>query len=276
MNRDELLKIGDVARLYRVSVSSLRHYEALGLLTPAWVDPETDYRYYSTRQFEVLNTIRYLRTLDMPLSEIGDFLRSRDVGSMEEKLEKQLETVREKRRELERIERKIENRLSALKDAQTSPLSVIRRRKIPKTDVVIMKASLTAGNDAAMERSIRALEGPQAETTVFLGKIGVGISREHLLAEQYDRYDFLFLIPDAADNFCGKTLTLPEADCLTIRFRGIHTDAKEQYRILAAHMKENGLLPDGFSREITMIDYGLTNDVKKFVTEISIPIVQKT
>ena len=42
MNRDELLKIGDVARLYRVSVSSLRHYEALGLLTPAWVDPETD------------------------------------------------------------------------------------------------------------------------------------------------------------------------------------------------------------------------------------------
>lgn len=41
-------------------------------------------------------------------------------------------------------------------------------------------------------------------------------------------------------------------------------------------MKENGLLPEGFSREITMIDYGLTNDVKKFVTEISIPIVQKT
>ncbi|MTK09797.1 MAG: hypothetical protein F8N38_22290 [Hungatella sp.] len=28
----------------------------------------------------------------------------------------------------------------------------------------------------------------------------------------------------------------------------------------------------GFSKEITMIDYGITDDTKKFVTEIQIPI----
>ena len=28
----------------------------------------------------------------------------------------------------------------------------------------------------------------------------------------------------------------------------------------------------GFSREITLIDYGITNDTRKFVTEISIPV----
>lgn len=32
------------------------------------------------------------------------------------------------------------------------------------------------------------------------------------------------------------------------------------------------LAPDGFSREITLIDYGLTNDTEKFVTEITIPV----
>jgi len=57
-------------------VSSLRHYEALGLVTPEYVDPSTNYRYYSVRQFEPLNTIRYLRAMDMPLTEIADFCKT--------------------------------------------------------------------------------------------------------------------------------------------------------------------------------------------------------
>lgn len=32
--------------------------------------------------------------------------------------------------------------------------------------------------------------------------------------------------------------------------------------------------PSGFSREITMIDYGITSDREKFVTEISIPVTE--
>ena len=31
----------------------------------------------------------------------------------------------------------------------------------------------------------------------------------------------------------------------------------------------------GFSREITLIDYGITNDQDKFVTEICIPVKNK-
>lgn len=57
----ELFSIGDVAQLFHLSVSSLRHYETIGLLTPEYTDPATGYRYYGPRQFEVLNTIRYLR-----------------------------------------------------------------------------------------------------------------------------------------------------------------------------------------------------------------------
>ena len=48
---EQLFSIGDVAKLFHLSVSSLRHYEALGLLTPERVDPNTGYRSYSNRQF---------------------------------------------------------------------------------------------------------------------------------------------------------------------------------------------------------------------------------
>lgn len=86
MDMPKLFSIGDVAKLFHISVSSLRHYEDVGLLTPEYIDSDSGYRYYSTRQFEVLNTIRYLRTLDLPLSEIADFLGNRDVERIEEKL----------------------------------------------------------------------------------------------------------------------------------------------------------------------------------------------
>ena len=86
MDKQNLFSIGDVAKLFHLSVSSLRHYEDVGLITPEYTDPDSGYRYYGARQFEVLNSIRYLRALDMPLTEIADFLGNRDVERMEEKL----------------------------------------------------------------------------------------------------------------------------------------------------------------------------------------------
>ena len=77
MDKKELFQIGDVAKLFHLSVGTLRHYEKNGLLQPEYIDPQSGYRYYSTRQFECLNTIRYLRVLDMPLDQIGDFLKKR-------------------------------------------------------------------------------------------------------------------------------------------------------------------------------------------------------
>lgn len=41
---------------------------------------------------------------------------------------------------------------------------------------------------------------------------------------------------------------------------------------LSEYMNDKCLKIAGFSREITMIDYGLTNDTEKFVTEITIPV----
>ena len=104
----ELFSIGDVAQLFHLSVSSLRHYETIGLLTPEYTDPATGYRYYGPRQFEVLNTIRYLRALDMPLGQIRTFLRNRDVGRIEQLLREQKAAVVRKQAELQRVERKIE------------------------------------------------------------------------------------------------------------------------------------------------------------------------
>ena len=131
MGSPKLFQIGEMARLFHLSVSSIRHYEQLGLLKPEYTDPETGYRYYTPRQFEVFNTIRYLRALDMPLQEIADFLQNRDVDNIEKKLRQQMDAVVRKRQELQRIERKIDNRLRQIQDAQASELGRITLERTP-------------------------------------------------------------------------------------------------------------------------------------------------
>ncbi len=273
IKKSNLFSIGDVSRLFHLSVSSLRHYEAVGLLTPEKIDPETGYRYYSTAQFEVLNTIRYLRALDMPLAEIADFLQNRDVDHIEDKLLHQKQTVIQKQLELKRIEQKIDHRLRQLQDAKNSELDTVQMIRTPSCRVVLMENSLKINNFLDMEAPIRELEKSDTEAVVFLGKIGVGISAAHLEEQCFDRYDSIFLVLDAEDHYSGNTVTLPEASCVRIRFCGSHLEAPAQYRKLLQYIKEHHMKIDGSSREITLIDFGLTNDTEKFVTEISIPVI---
>lgn len=272
MSKQNLFSIGDVAKLFHLSVSSLRHYEDLGLIAPEYIEADSGYRYYSVRQFEPLNTIRYLRALDMPLAEIADFLKNRDVERIEEKLMLQKEAVIAKQAELKRIERKIDNRLSAIADAKSSVFDTVRLIHKEPCRLVWVGDALKIQGFLDMETPIRKLEREQAEALVFLGKVGLGISPDNLKASRFDSYDGIFLMLDREDIFEGETLELPSSLCASIRFHGSHTEAPEQYQKLLDYINTHRLDIHGFSREITMIDHGITNDINKFVTEISIPV----
>ncbi len=272
VRESNLLSIGDAARLFHISVSSLRHYEHIGLVTPEYTDPDSGYRYYGAGQFELLNTIRYLRALDMPLSEIADFLQNRDINLIEEKLRRQKEIVVSKQEELRRIEHKIDHRLERLADAQGEPLDTIKIVTLPPCRVVWVENPLKIENFHDMEEPIRKLDISDAEAVIFLGKVGVGISAENLESGRVERYDGVFLALDDEDIYRGKTDVLPQTECVRIRFCGNHTEAPAQYRKLLEYIAAHKMRISGFSREITLIDYGITNDTDKFVTEICIPI----
>ena len=181
--KQELFQIGDVAKLFHISVGSLRHYEKIGLVKPELIDENTGYRYYSTRQFECLNTIRYLRVLDMPLPQIADFLKNRNIEKIQEMLCQQKETVIEKQKELKNIEKKIQNRLEQLQDALSSEKESIRVKKISPRRIAWLRHdfSIDSYENPDFETSILQLAQGQKDSIVFLGKVGVGISKEQLL-----------------------------------------------------------------------------------------------
>ena len=272
MKNNEWFQIGEVARLFHISVSILRHYDKIGLLKPEYTDPETGYRYYSTRQFECLNTIRYLRALDMPLDQISTFLQNRNLDTIHNLLISQKEEVTRRRQELLLIEKKIGRRLSQITDALSSRLEEISIRHYPEQKITSIRQKVSPKNYLDLEYSIRQLEQAEETPVTFLGKVGVGISREHLTGHSFHPYDLVFILLDEEDQFRGATTLLPPCDCAVLRFQGGHEKAVHYYEQLLTYIETHGFKVSGFSREITMIDYGLTSDASKFVTEIQIPV----
>ncbi len=271
MDKKNLFQIGEVARMFHLSVGSLRHYEKAGLLHPEYISPDSGYRYYGPKQFEVLNMIRSCRALGMPLEQIADFLDHRSIDKMFQMLENQKQTVLRQQKELAVTLKKIENRIGLLEDAVSSKLDEITIRNMPARRVAWLRNQLSLETYTDLEPAIRQLEQDQESTSVWLGKVGVGISAEHLSAHQFEAYDRVFLILDPEDIYNGQSEIWPPLTCACLRFCGSHKDAPPYYVRLLDFLDQHQFTLSGFSREITLIDDGITGDQSQFVTEIQIP-----
>ena len=94
----------------------------------------------------------------------------------------------------------------------------------------------------------------------------------HLQNSGVDLSHVKYFVLDEADRFAGDVIDLPASLCARVRIRGHHAESPAQYRRLMQFIREEGYTAAGFSREITVIDYGFTTDTEKFVTEIMIPL----
>ena len=81
---ERLLSIGQFARASGLTAKALRHYDAVGLLHPAVVEPGNGYRRYHAGQLAAARLIRRLRALDLPVAEVRRLLDldTADAGSM--------------------------------------------------------------------------------------------------------------------------------------------------------------------------------------------------
>jgi DNA-binding transcriptional MerR regulator len=72
-----MFSIGEFARHGRVSVRMLRHYDAIGLLRPACVDPASGYRFYQASQLAQLNRVVALKDLGFSLQQVQAIIDER-------------------------------------------------------------------------------------------------------------------------------------------------------------------------------------------------------
>lgn len=220
-------------------------------------DEQTNYRYYSTQQFERLDTIKYLRALGLPINKLLDFYNSQNTNTLLHLLKSQQAEIDRKKKELERIERKISRRITHIEDAVNMPLHQISKIKLPAMRVAYLQHEYVLGHD--IEHSLAELRTHlNVNEDIFIGKIGLSISAANVKAKQNEK--------------TSSEIIFPSREYLQIRFKGSHPEAEPYYKKLLAYMKEHHYEVAGDSIEITLIDYGITNNLDNYVTEILLPI----
>ena len=96
------LTIGQMARLNHLSPSTLRYYESMGLVLPAYTDPVTGYRYYDVTQSAVIRVIQYSLKLECSIKEIQQIFITGDFHVLEKIYREKLKEIMDDLQQLSR------------------------------------------------------------------------------------------------------------------------------------------------------------------------------
>lgn len=62
--------IGEISKLQNISIQTLRHYDKIGLVKPAYTNASSRYRYYSIKHLVILDLIKQCKAMGLSLDEI--------------------------------------------------------------------------------------------------------------------------------------------------------------------------------------------------------------
>lgn len=102
--------IGEMSKLHNISIQTLRYYDRIGLLKPAHINTENNYRYYTIDQFIVIDMIKHCKLIGLSLEEIKRLIGT-DITpqSLYNILEKQQRSINEKISELNMVKKHIDS-----------------------------------------------------------------------------------------------------------------------------------------------------------------------
>jgi DNA-binding transcriptional MerR regulator/effector-binding domain-containing protein len=262
-----MLSIGDFARYAGVSVRMLRHYDAIGLLPPSYVDPASGYRFYEPALLARANAIVALRDLGFSLTQIGTLLEgSLTPAGLRAMLEQrrreladQIETDRVKLADVER-------RLRLMEGESDMELE-FTEKALPE-----LTLSQLTGH-VADPADVGPRVGPLFEELV--AKLAAaGKAPHHPAYAWYSGRDggldiaAGFDIPDVPGTEAGHLDASPRA--VTAVYRGSMTHIGEAWQALGAYVQHQGLEFSGPCREVYL--HTDPDDPEAWVTELQQPV----
>jgi DNA-binding transcriptional MerR regulator len=256
-----MYRIGEFSRLTQVPVKTLRHYDAIGLLRPAHVDPSSSYRYYTAAEVERLNRILVFRDLGFALLEIRALVAENvPPGQIRGILRlKCVELERSVDRERARLQRAAERLELLERSGDTAAHAVAVRETAPQL-VASVRARLRSYDEC--ERLFDELAhavGPQRRRGALW----------HECAEGAVDCEAFVLLP-ASVPVSGRVRVheLPAQRVASLVYRG-DTEFLPAYRAMRTWLSVSGASLSGPKRELFLAEAG---GASPSVTEVQFPI----
>lgn len=217
----DLYYIGEAAEILNVSTQTLRYYDKIGILQPAYTDPETGYRKYTYDQVSYADRIRHLQSMGLNLDEIQDALSGNDT----QKLQEILRAKREKTAgEIERLNALLKN-IDWYCDYYSHVESTGGMLPLPFTTrlgeryVLVESATEDDGAYGIGHRLMRRKNSRGYSNLTYLRQNGYLMNTEKLLAGEFAPSHYFVLLGEKPPFENKHIVTLPAGIYLCLRTR---------------------------------------------------------
>lgn len=164
-----LLKVGELAKHTGLTVRTLHHYDAIGLLTPSGRS-SSGYRLYNADDVARLHAIQALRQLGLPLARIGDMLAA-DGTSLPAIVAQQIRALDDEIAQA----RELRARLSLLETAMSSGKPLEMKDWLATLD--LMRTYRKYFTSAELRKIFRNWQGTQADWAPLIVDVRSAMAR---------------------------------------------------------------------------------------------------
>lgn len=256
--------IGEMSKLFNVPVSTLRHYHNKGVFIADYIDEESNYRYYSSEQFELLNNIINLRHGKVPLEKIKEFTTKGDISSLVKAFAEQEKELQNKIEELEEAKKSIETRreyLEVIKEVKRYGEITIEER----TEESIFSIMKKFKTEEDLELLVREL-GNKSDFSysLILGNVGLIMKKK----KNYTEYDGVYLKNIRIDE--EKSEKKDKGRYLVVYFEGDRSDSYKYYKLIEKYSKEKNVTIKSNYYEMALLVKA--ENPKKYIRKIEVKI----
>ncbi|MGO8961368.1 MAG: MerR family transcriptional regulator [Streptosporangiaceae bacterium] len=271
-----MFSIGEFARYGRISVRMLRHYDEIGLLQPARVDPGTAYRFYEARQLSDLNRIIALKDLGFTLQQVRAILDQR-IGAAELRgmlILRRAEIHAQIEAETARLSR-VEARLVTIEDEGRPPIDGVVIKRLAPIRVAELTGTAASYEPEDISPVIQPLYDALFARIASAGVVcsGPGIAYYEDSGVQAGAvvvHAAVQVTADPGNRHDFNVVDLPEVDCAaTIIHHGAMDDVLPTGQALARWIDASAYRAIGYAREL-MVEW--SPDREQWVSELQQPL----
>lgn len=253
---DALFQIGEVVKIMGVTRKTLLVFEEMGLLTPAFKDEVSGYRYYSADNMTQIRSIRSLQALGLTLKEVAEYYYDT------ENIEAHLQRLMELRASLDRNIQMLQ-----VRSAKRGDLTV-RKTALPRQVCFCRRYDCQSVDEASNNLRDTYIAAARTGKMCMLGRMFT-----MRMSQAADKLDLMCCIP-VDDDFDGpERKEFPETPALCIYYRGPYEETPLAIRALVEYVKENKIKTTGPFRSIYLEGPPNRGDNSgDYITQIAVPI----
>jgi DNA-binding transcriptional MerR regulator/effector-binding domain-containing protein len=263
--------IGEFSKITGLTVKTLRFYHDRGLLVPAYVDAQTSYRYYDSRQIDKARIITQLRSLEFTVQQISAMLTNcDDEADIFDFLERQRTVLEQKIRQYRGIMTTLETIIHNERQA---------RMAIQNSTFDVQEKTV----DTLLMAGVR-MKGRYSECGKGFAQIGKSLGRHisgksfllHYDTEYKEDADFEACMPIRQGRAVPgiSVRELPGGRCVSLLHKGPYEELGRSYAKIWTYIKEKGYEIVTPTREVYLKGPGMIfrGNPKNYLTELQMLI----